>query len=220
MVEAVILYGSRARSDGENNSDTDLLGISTEGKIRKPFDSRGISFHVYPLSWLLEQSGQGSLFLLHVTSEAVPVFDPRNLLEDIRNEFEFKLTYKNEIEIGSRIVVAVLNLTEAEFSDKMRARYFWGLRTVIMATAAEKRQPLFASKALENFCGIKGVASHIITRRDATLIDCQNIGRQVLHFLGDIPRGILSVDAADNLRLLKEWGGIAAATAGDIIYGL
>ena len=220
MIQAIILYGSRARNDGEPSSDVDLLGVAEDGRIQKPYDVDGLSFHVYPLQWMLENSVQGSLFLLHVASEAKAVFDPENTLELIRKSFEYKATYNTDIETGARIVFAVTSLDESQFSDKMRARYFWGLRTAIMASAADQRQPRFASKLLEQFCGVDGLAAHIQGRRTATLSECRGFGERVIRSLGHSFGDVFGSDTDKNLRMLLEAGGVATATAGAIVYGV
>lgn len=220
MVEAVILYGSKARKDGDTNSDTDLMGICADGKIGKWFDDQGVSFHVYPLPWLLDEAAAGSLFLLHISCEAVAAFDPTGMLQQIKEAFRLKQSYLREIDIGARVAAAVMNLRPAEFTSKMRQRYFWGLRTTVMAAAANQGQPLFASRALERFCGVEGFAAHIQSRQNATLFECQEMGRRVISSIEGTPVGILHANSKSDLRILLNLGGVGTATAGAIIYGV
>ncbi len=219
MLEAIILYGSKARNDSDSGSDTDLLGVSESGKIQKPFDQNGLSFHVYPLAWMIQQSNDGSLFLLHIVSEGLPLFDPAGLLDDIKRAFSFKASYRGDIETGIRVVAAVLNIDEADFSDKMRSRYFWGLRTSVMAAAAHQGRPAFASNDLEEFSSVDGLAFHIKSRRTATFSQCREFGLATALALGLDIQSMLREGKRDNLEKLFEIGGVATATAGAIVYG-
>lgn len=217
MIKAVLLYGSKARNDHDRFSDTDLLGISDGSEIQKPFDQLGVSFHVYPQDWLNVQAQSGSLFLLHITTEAAAMFDPHDVLTDLRSRFVFRESYRNDGEIGSRVLSAVIDLEEAEFTPLMRKRYFWGLRTALMADAADKRLPAFSAKALEHASGIAGLALHIQTRADATLTECQRFGSQVTDRLGMFAAATEKAKE-ENLRFLFELGGVGTATAAEIIY--
>jgi hypothetical protein len=219
VIEAVILYGSRARRDSATGSDTDLLGISVAGRIEKTYDDHGLSFHVYPLPWMLTQAAMGSLFLLHINLEASAVFDPRGHLENIRKTFQYKDSYLEDLEIGARVVMAMARLDGREFTVTRRTRYFWGLRTVVMAAAAEEGSPVFSGKALEDFSRVEGLADHIHARGRASLSECQDFGRRVIESLPGVPRGILTQDPSENLRALLRFGGIASVTAGSIVYG-
>lgn len=220
MIDAVIFYGSRARNDGDPGSDTDLLGVSKEGLIQKTYDDLGVSFHVYPLQWLLAQSEGGALFLLHLTTEATAIFDPDNLLRQIKDRFRFKDSYQTEMEIGARVAIATTNGNSREFRPASRIRYFWGVRTALMAAAADRGVPAFSAKALQDFCQIEGLANHIHTRRTASFQECREIGRRVFTKLEGLPADLLSQDASENLRALLRFGGLGAVTAGSLIYGL
>ena len=88
------------------------------------------------------------MFLFHITTEAVPIFDPNGQLDQIKNNFAFKESYNNEVEIAVRIMAAVESLNEDEFSDKIQTRYFWRLRTAIMAAAAPTARDIAPGQSL------------------------------------------------------------------------
>jgi hypothetical protein len=219
MIEAIILYGSRARRDSATGSDADLLGISANGRIEKTYEDQGVSFHVYPLAWMLTQAAKGSLFLLHINLEASAVFDPRSLLENIRKAFQYKESYLEDLEIGARVVMAMTRQAGKEFTPVQRTRYFWGLRTAIMAAAANEGTPVFSGRALEEFAKVDGLADHIHARGSASFGECRDFGRRVVENLTGAPPHILAQEPAENLRALLRFGGIAAVTAGSIVYG-
>lgn len=219
MIRATYLYGSKARGDHDRFSDTDLLGVTDQKTIQKPFDKFGISFHLYPYAWLEKEAAIGSLFLLHLVNEALPIFDPGKTLENLRSKFSYKETYVPEIETGSRVVLAVLGLNEEQFTPQVRKRYFWGIRTALIARAAEMRMPTFSAKSLEASSGIEGIALHIQTRWDASLSECKRFGTRVVDQLG-----MSEISRADspsgNFDFLIGQGGAAAAAASDILYGV
>ncbi|KXU30238.1 hypothetical protein A0J57_21085 [Sphingobium sp. 22B] len=218
MIKAVILYGSKARSDHDRFSDTDLIGVSNSDEIEKPFDQLGVSLHLYPHEWLTREAKGGSLFLLHIVTEAVAMFDPFDVLSGLRSDFQYRDSYHADAEIGSRIVSAVMELEDREFTPIMRKRYFWGLRTALMADAAEKRLPKFSAKALESASKISGLSLHIQTRTDATLAECRRFGAQVLERLGVFQAPVDNEAREENLRFLFGLGGVGTATAAEIIY--
>lgn len=216
--EAIFLYGSKARGDDDRFSDTDLLGVSLDGPIMKAFDSIGVSLHVYPLDWLRDQAADGSLFLLHLVTEARPLFDPRLILEEIRSSFLFKKSYFKEVEIGCRIVASSLAVMPLDFTEQLRKRYFWGLRTALMALSAEEREPKFSSRLLEDRFSIAGLMLHIQSRNDATVSECQRFGRKVIELMG---HGVLLGDGynqEENLRYIMSLGGAPGSIAAEMLY--
>lgn len=219
MLLAVFLYGSRARNDFDLFSDTDILGVSESGKISKSGNDNGVSFHTYPLPWMVTNAEQGSLFLLHVVTEAISLFDPQHILIRLSEQFRYKSSYSSEIEIGSRVAAASLTIDEANFNESSRNRYFWGIRTAIMALAANQKRPVFSSKALEEFSGIEGVEEHINTRITASFDECLTMGSKIISRLDVISLESIKADPLQNLRILVDFGGVAAATAGSIMYG-
>lgn len=216
--EAIFLYGSKARGDDDRFSDTDLLGVSFDGPITKAFDSIGVSLHVYPLDWLREQAANGSLFLLHLATEARPLFDPKRMLDEVRSSFSFKQSYSKEIEIGCRVVASSLAIAPLAFSERLRKRYFWGLRTALMASSAEDREPKFSSMSLEEKFSIAGLMLHIQSRNDATLSECQRFGRKVIELMG---YSVLLGDGynrEENLRYIMSLGGTPGSIAAEMLY--
>jgi len=218
MIIAIFLYGSRARRDALQTSDTDLLGISRSEKITRINGESGINLHTYPLSWMLKNSAGGNLFLLHVAQEAISLYDPDNVLTTIKENFRYKSSYDGDIEAATRIIAATLSFGRESFDDVIRSRYFWGLRTAIIAAAANERMPIFSARLLEEFSGIKGLNNHITGREKAAFEDCEFFGKLVFSWLSVIPFDTLRNDPSVNLKALTRMGGMAASTAGNIIY--
>lgn len=217
-VSSLLLYGSRARGDEARSSDVDLLGIVTGTSIEKSFDQSGVSLHLYPFEWMVNEARAGSLFMLHIAYEAVPIFDPLGYLDEIREAFVFKASYRADVELGCRIVAAVVALKKGNHTRRMMRRYFWGVRTALMAAAAEERSPLFSATSLEERFTIPGLASHIRDRANATPEDSERYGSAVYQRLMGRPIALDEHGVEDNLRFIFGLGGVATATAGEIIY--
>jgi hypothetical protein len=196
------------------------MGISRTGKIENYIYKNSVSFHVYPLSWLLESAENGNLFLLHIATEAVVLFDPKSLLSSIRERFLFKESYEEEIEMGMRIVSAILHNGPNNFSEIRRRRYYWGLRTTLMAMAAQERISAFSSLALERFSEVPGIAEHIQRRTEVTFDECEKMGLRLIHRVGKVAVEIYNSDQVTNSRILKRFGGVGATTVGEIIYNI
>lgn len=220
MIEALILYGSKARQDHDRFSDTDLLGIINSDRILKPFEKLGVSLHLYPYNWLLEQSECGALFLLHLTTEAIPIFDPNNLLHNLRDKFHFKDSYEAEIESGCRIAYAVTRISMDSFNENIRKRYFWGVRTSLIAASAQEGLANFSAKKLEEFSKIDGLALHIQTRANASFAECQRFGALIIDYFKS--KGAFEVPLLydQNIEKLLKIDGVGKTTARELIYGL
>ncbi len=220
MIEALILYGSKARQDHDRFSDTDLLGIVNSDRISKPYDDLGVSLHLYPYDWLLNRSKEGALFLLHLTTEAIPIFDPKCLLNDISENFRFKISYKSEIEAGCRIVQAITHLKNEHFDENLRRRYFWGIRTSLIAASAEQRIANFSSRNLEEFSKIDGLSLHIQTRANASLAECQRFGKLLIDYFRLNGTNLEPISSDLNIKKLLNIDGVGNRTARELIYGL
>jgi hypothetical protein len=219
-VDALFLYGSRARGDGGRASDVDLLGVVSSPAIEKPFDQSGISLHLYPWEWMKDQAQKGTLFLSHVVHEAVAINDPDNLLDELRRQFTFKSSYASEVELGCKIILALLGLDNDRINRNIIRKYFWGLRTALMGAAANQGSPSFSARDLEKRFSIEGLANHINTRDRETAADCKRIGARVYELLVGQPPSLDEKSISDNLNAMFDRGGMATVTAGEIIYGV
>ena len=216
MIEATLLYGSKARGDHDRFSDTDLLGISSNGKISKPFDRFGVSFHIYPRGWLVEQARMGALFLFHLVQEAKIIYDPLNIFDEIKSEFRLRESYADQILTGSQVVLSIMSINEIKFNNDIRRRYFWGIRTALMAKGAQLGIPSFSASALERVSKIDGLALHIQTRETASFAECKRLGRMVIECVqSDVGR----IESDGHLHEnLKSGGGLGWVVAREIEY--
>jgi hypothetical protein len=75
---AVWLYGSLARGDANTSSDADILLVSDDGEVpahvRERYRGRRISISRYNWCELARMASYGSLFLVHLKIEGIPLW--------------------------------------------------------------------------------------------------------------------------------------------------
>ena len=202
----LLLYGSKARGEARTNSDVDLLLALDDEDPRAPTTTQGVSLHRYPKRWLEKSARSGTLFSYHVAFEGVALEDPDDFLGRLRGIFVPKASYQGELLLGASVMRLLLEKDwEANFAA--RQRFFWALRTVLIASSTRLGAPTFASDALEGQAAVPGVAALIYGRDSAPFETCRRIGLQVLATLAPPGHGDLSGQALRD-QLMAE-GGIA-----------
>jgi len=170
MSIALILYGSRARGDHRMTSDTDMLGITIDGNVKRNPSKRGVSFHEYPYKYMEKMCQKGDLFFLHIVSEGVTLKDSLELLVRLQNSFEYKNSYKTEKAEAAAIIWYCHEYRDGAIDDRFRKRLVWSIRTLIIADAAEQKRAIFSSKDLEAYSDISGLRN-LIDGRATTDVD-------------------------------------------------
>jgi hypothetical protein len=95
-IAATLLFGSLARADHSEGSDTDLLMINLDDDTRHVAVGH-LSLFVYPWHQLKQDAHDGDLFVCHLVREAKALVDPDSYLAKLQQAFRFRLTYKDEI---------------------------------------------------------------------------------------------------------------------------
>lgn len=207
MTAAVILYGSRARGDARPESDVDLLVAKVRGSPEAPKILDGASIHFYPQDWLMRRAEQGDLFVAHVVTEGVGLYDPGDFLQRLRSGFTLKHSYKRERDVAAGVVRLLIS-RDWGFENNLRRRYFWALRTIGAAISAESGKPVFSSVALEQSLGIPGIANHVEMRENATFEQCKDFGCKVLQ-LNSLDKFLGTIDV---VKFLLKSGDIGTST--------
>lgn len=112
-IDAAALYGSVARGDIESHSDVDLLIVCRTSRkapafldIRKALDGcfHRLSLTVYSERELRFLYSARSLFLLHLSREAVLLFDRNDFLKPLLADFQPKKSYSRDFEQSLRLL--------------------------------------------------------------------------------------------------------------------
>ncbi|MBB3871791.1 nucleotidyltransferase domain-containing protein [Brevundimonas mediterranea] len=223
----LLLYGSRARGEARTDSDVDLLLALPDNELLAPTATQGVSLHRYPQSWLEKSARAGTLFSYHVAFEGLALEDSDDFLGRLRGLFVAKSNYEDEVTLGALVMRLLLDKDwGANFA--VRRRFFWALRTVLIAHSTRVGAPQFDSDILEKQSEIAGVAALINGREVASFEACRQIGLEVLEKLNKSIRVPLSGQALrdqlmtqggigrDSVRILEE--GEAISDMGLLIY--
>lgn len=90
--QCLILYGSHGRGDFEPTSDIDILRVDDDRE--HPTSSiEPISLYTYSTDQLRYLAEQGSLFVLHLINESVPLYDPYNFISGLADTFRPPSSY-------------------------------------------------------------------------------------------------------------------------------
>lgn len=202
---ALILYGSKARGDVHAGSDVDLI-LAIEGdELHRPTHAHGVSVHRYPKGWLEARARAGALFAWHIVFEGVALEDPDGFLPRLREIFQSKSSYQDELDLGA-LVLKLLLEKDWGANFEARRRFFWALRTVLIAAAANAGAPVFSSASLEASSGVPGTAALINRRDDADFAACRTVGLAILHKY--LPKDFAALEGETLRQMLMERGGI------------
>lgn len=144
---AILLFGSLARADQSDNSDTDLLIVTLDGETRH-ISVGHLSLFLYPWSTLESNARNGDLFVCHLVREARALFDPDGYLTKLKDAFEFRPDYMVEIAHATDLGWYLTRYGNELNSHLQAKRALWCIRTVLIARSAERREPVFAPQLL------------------------------------------------------------------------
>lgn len=157
-ISALFLFGSRARGDHSNDSDIDLLAASNVSKPKVTGAGPATLYH-YSTDWLGAKARQGDLFVWHIISEALAIFDPNCVLEELQKEFRFSPSYEDEILKASDVGWAIASLWDELGDASINRRLAWSVRTIAIARAAGSQTPAFSAQALAEALGCVNIVS-------------------------------------------------------------
>ena len=205
-LEALLIYGSRARGDHRDSSDADLLGVMPDDEeIPTSAGIGGVTLHLHRRSFLRKLCRAGELFGMHLAFEAKGLFDPLGVQPQLRREFAFKESYERDVQNASE-VGWLLARNRDEFLDPgfFNRRAAWVARTILIARSAERRAPIFSQAALhrfsqssdadalissKNFPGLAPGSVQMLTKflrefgtAQAEKLSMQSVGQLQLHF--------------------------------------
>ncbi|HEX8401980.1 MAG TPA: nucleotidyltransferase domain-containing protein [Allosphingosinicella sp.] len=204
---ALALFGSKARGDDNDGSDTDLL-VWTDEPYPRHLKSGHLSFAFYPEADLLRKASGGDLFAAHLVLEAKPIYDPAGVLDELRRVYRPPASYASAIVAASDLAWFLLEHGRMLDAALVNVRVAWCVRTVAIARSAEAGRMVFSTKALAESVGSQ-VLPGLIGLKD----ERQRSDVKLDQLRGFIDRfGSLSPFGSDPASL-KEYGGRFERTA-------
>ena len=182
-VVAAALFGSRARGDHEENSDTDIL-LVTSGTKPKHILEGSFSLSFYSQDDLIEKARSGDLFVCHIVYEAKPLQDQNGFFDHLKQHFHFRNSYNQEIEYASDLGWFLFHHSKLFENYKItNKRIAWCVRTILIAHSAEKKDPIFAASRLAESVDSPTVRK-LINNKDVDQLD-KKLLKEFASFLED-----------------------------------
>ncbi len=198
-VLAVALYGSRARGDQTEISDTDLLFVTSDERIHHTH-ARNLSLSYYPLENLKSRACEGDLFLFHVLNEGEVLYDPYNTFLDLENSFKLKKSYEDEIEKANELAWFIIkNSANLESYPVLPKRIAWCVRTILISMTAEEGAPTFSPEELDQFHAGHNVLNLIKSKDD------KNVSHNLIPDLEDFLQSLGMADPNPKAISLEDY---------------
>ena len=163
-ISALFLFGSRARGDHSDVSDIDLLAASNVSEPTVSGMGPARLYH-YSNDWLITKANQGDLFVWHIVTEALAIFDPHDILRELKEEFQLAPSYEDEISKASDVGWAVESLWDELGASSTNRWLAWSVRTIAIARAAGMQKTAFSAHALAEALGYPKIVS-LVQQKD------------------------------------------------------
>lgn len=150
-LDCLVLFGSHATNEADNDSDIDLLGInnSTTRTVR---ENGKVNLSLYSLSELENMAKSGDIFILHVLLEGICVFN-QDIFNRLKEKFKYKDNYNIDIATAFYLAGVILrekdNISNWAIANK---RISWCVRTILISISVENRMPIFSKRKLSVSC--------------------------------------------------------------------
>jgi hypothetical protein len=210
QVAATLLFGSLARADQSEGSDTDLLMIGLTEETRHVSIAH-LSLFLYPWSQLEEGARDGDLFVCHLAREAKPLIDPDNYLPRLRQVFQFRSSYAAEIARARDFGWFLVNFGAELNPQLLTKRALWCVRTILIAKSAEERDPVFAPESLAERTHSLSAQNLLRNRRSPR--DESAVRNALRQFLVDVGVDDHSVEHADRAEFIERFTATANKVA-------
>jgi Nucleotidyltransferase domain len=140
------LYGSYARGDFNEESDVDVIQVTPAHAA--PYSAGNVNITCYTRDQLLSLAKAGSLFVMHLVSEAVVLDDPSHLLDAIKSAYVQPASYAPYYEelTSALPIIAIAQTTfdQAPLAYAATASYL--LRSYAYARAVESGNKSFSMR--------------------------------------------------------------------------
>ena len=148
MVKALMLFGSAARGDNNDLSDTDLLAV-TEGGVPYSLKNGTVEVQHIPVKSLTSMAISGDLFAIHLALEGKVIFDNDLVFRDFRENLRIRKSYTNEREKAGELGWFLQKFGK-DYSNHLlvNRRIAWCVRTILISLLVEDGRFVFSPLGL------------------------------------------------------------------------
>ena len=137
----------------------------------------------YSSDWLGAKAKQGDLFVWHIITEALAIFDPNGFHVKLQEEFQFSPSYEDEILKASDVGWAIVSLWDELSAASINRKLAWGVRTIAIAQAAGLQKPAFSARALADVLAYPNIVS-LVGQKDEAHLSEKSL-KDLLDFLAE-----------------------------------
>ncbi|MBO7327786.1 MAG: nucleotidyltransferase domain-containing protein [Lentisphaeria bacterium] len=148
QLKALILFGSCARGDQQEDSDVDMLAIHDD-KIYRIDEYGKLNFSLYSETTLSKMMSDGELFALHLATESKIIYENDECASKLFKTFRYKNSYQSVIDEANILAWTIIKhyycINKPELCNK---RLVWCVRTICAAMAAEQKKNCFSAASI------------------------------------------------------------------------
>jgi Nucleotidyltransferase domain len=156
---ALALYGSQARGTAGPFSDIDLLAVVEHGA--GSYSNGRTNVTAYLPATLERMAEHGSLFVLHLKTDAKILADDFGVLRDILRRYRQPASYDRlfaELRAAGSALVIAVDDKDDKLAHRLRSLAVYLIRSGVYAQAATAQCPIFDMRAAADFLGLPEIA--------------------------------------------------------------
>jgi hypothetical protein len=162
---AAMVYGSYARGTHDEDSDIDVLELVAADPA--PYTRGRVNVTQYTPSHLGQMAQRGSLFVMHLLTDGVPILDPHGVLERTLDQYQPPDSYEP---IWRQLSIAAGAINPAapdadRFNHGLCRLALYTLRTATYLRALEDGTPCFDLDLAAERTGVPGLSDVLKWRR-------------------------------------------------------
>ena len=96
LAPVVILFGSAARGDNDENSDIDIL-IIDDSAFPNSIKNGKVEIQKFSKIEAIRKALEGDLFMLHILHEGIVISDSSNFFPELREKFIIKKLFERTL---------------------------------------------------------------------------------------------------------------------------